>query len=179
MARAGAAMTIARRSQTLAERCVSPDAFEMSAEAKAFRDFCVNRASALATLATLAGVSEWAQGVHDLIALPCPAFHSGVEWDIMSWRVYSFATEWADDGLSYGWTMLDMFGCNPDPSVRRVDRNGVAMSLARMLSPLTVAAVDADAWHFADQRGSLLRFTRMALSGQVPMWTAYSARAGP
>ncbi len=172
-------MTTAGRSQTIAERCVSPDAFELSAEAKAFRDFCVSRAGALATLAALAGGNDWASGVADLIGRPCPPFHSGVEWDTLSWRVYSFATEWADDGLRYGWTLLDMFGCNPDPSVRRVDRNGVAMSLGRMLSPLTVAAVDADAWHFTDQRGSFLRFTRMDRVGQVPMWTAYRAHAGP
>lgn len=170
---------MAKLSPTLAADSYCMDAFEASAKAEDFRRFRTDRREALATLATLAGGNGWAQGVHDLVALPCPAFHSPSEWDTLCWRVYSFAIEWADDGLRYGWTMLDMFGCNPDPSARRVDRNGVAMSLGRMLSPLTVAAVDTDAWHFADQRGSLLRFTRMDRIGQVPMWIAYRARAGP
>jgi hypothetical protein len=167
------------RSQTLAGPCEGFDAFEISAKAEDFRHFCQSRAKALAALATLAGGQEWARGIYELIALPCPSFHSQNEWNILSWRIYGFTVEWAADGLRYGWTLLDIFGCNPDPSARRVDRNGVAMTLGRMLSPLTVAAVDADAWHLADQRGSLLRFTRMARPGQVPLWTAYSAHSGP
>lgn len=166
-------------SQTLAGPCETLDAFEISAKAEDFRHFCKDRSDALATLATLAGGKIWAQGIGALLECPAPTFMARSDWDRLTWRTFQFAIDWADDGLRLDWSLLEMFGSNPDPSVRRVDRNGVAMTLGRMLSPLTVAAVDANAWHLADQRGALLRFPRMDLYGQVPMWIAYSARAGP
>lgn len=166
-------------SQTIAAPSDSLDAFEISAKAEDFRRFRMNRAETLAALAALAGGKDWAKGVDALLRLPDPAFMSRQGWDAFCWRVHQFAAEWADDGLRYGWTMLDMFGCNPDPAARRVDRNGVAMTIGRMLSPLTVCAVDADGWHLADQRGSLLRYPRMERLGQVPMWQAFAPRSGP
>ncbi|MFY9350521.1 MAG: hypothetical protein WBL20_16930 [Sphingobium sp.] len=133
----------------------------------------------LDALDALDGVGPWKAGIDILLRLPTPGIHRAPDWDALCWCVLNFALEWADDGLRYGWTMLDMFGCNSDPSARRVDRDGVAMTLVRMLSPLTVAAVDADGWHLADQRGSLMRFPRMERQGQLMIWEAYSARSGP
>lgn len=170
---------MAKLSPALAKSSQPADAFAKSSEREDFRHFRRNRRETLATLATLAGGDEWKDGIAALIGTACPHFHTLPIWDTICWRVHRFAVEWADDGLRYGWTLLDMFGCNPDPAARRVDRNGVAMTLARMLSPLTVAAVDADGWHLADQRGSLMRYPRMERQGQVLIWDAYSARAGP
>lgn len=161
---------------------LSRDAFEASGKAEQFRHFRRSRKPFLQTLDTidtLDGGKGWQRGVSDLIALPCPSFSSFLDWDTLCFRVFQFASEWADDGLRYGWTTLDMFGCNRDPSARRVDRNGVAITIGRMLSPLTVCAVDRDAWHFADQHGSIMRFPRMDRVGQVPMWIAYAPTAAP
>jgi hypothetical protein len=155
------------------------DAFEVSQKATDFRAFRRSRAPTLDALDALEGIGPWKGGIDALLRLPTPSMYQAADWDALCWRVLNFAVEWADDGLRYGWTMLDMFGCNPDPAARRVDRNGVAMTLVRMLSPLTVAAVDNDGWHLADQRGSLLRYPRMNRQGQVLIWDAYSAHGGP
>lgn len=172
-------MRRASLSQTLAATPRVSDAFEMSAKAEEFRRFRQDRSEALASLATLAGGKEWIAGVKRLLRQPCPSFMAQRDWDALCWRTLQFGRKWADEGLGCGWTMLDMFGCNPDPAARRVDRNGVAMTICRMLSPINVAAVDAKAWHLADRSGSLMRFTRMDRLGQVPMWTAFGPRAGP
>lgn len=170
---------MAKLSQTIAAGCQSFDAFEMSAKAEDFRRFCIDRSEALATLATLAGGREWAAGLQSLLNTSCSTSMRLADWDLFCWRVLQYALQWADDGLRYGWTLLDMFGCNRDPVARRVDRNGVAVTIGRMLSPISACAVDADHWHLADQRGSILRFPRMDRGRQVLLWQAYAPRSGP
>ena len=96
-----------------------------------------------------------------------------------SGRLGSVLLAGASIRASMGWTLLDMFGCNRDPVARRVDRNGVAVTIGRMLSPISACAVDADHWHLADQRGSILRFPRMDRGRQVLLWQAYAPRSGP
>ncbi|WP_242183116.1 hypothetical protein [Sphingomonas sp. CARO-RG-8B-R24-01] len=61
-------------------------------------------------------------------ARPAPPLVHGV-WKMIIQDALSFVRLWADDAIAAGWSTLDVFGTNPNPRARRIDRLGLVMML--------------------------------------------------
>lgn len=110
---------------------------------------------------------------------PCPAGVSDDYWETLIEDVWTVSREWGQIALDVGWAPLDLFGCNPVPSAGRVDRDGLAVSISRLRTPVQVTGIDPTAATLRCQRGSVMRHYRRQKPGAVYLWHAYGMHGGP
>lgn len=152
-------------------------------EGAQFRRFQRHRVHGGASVATVAAVAApkvpWADGLALLQRLPCPEWVTPERWERLVYHATMLSQDWGEQANALGWTTTDLFGCNPFPWVRRIDRNGLAITLADWCGPIRVRAMAADRIALEVDRGHRLHFYRFAPLGSVPIWVAYAQEGGP
>jgi hypothetical protein len=111
--------------------------------------------------------------------MTCPdraARTSGTSW---STRRTSSPAAGAGRPLGFGWSPLDLFGCNPDPYARRVDRDGLVACIVGFSTPMKLTELTAPWAVLADMNGVTMRWRPGGRQGQVFLWDAYSMASGP
>lgn len=115
---------------------------------------------------TTASVAGWSEGVARLRQSPQVRFYHG-RWYQMVTDARSFLTLWANDALASGWSTLDVFGVNPDPSHGRCDRLG----LVTLLRGRPVQELGPDSATIGGSHKDTTTFyRRRRASGAVPVW---------
>jgi hypothetical protein len=119
----------------------------------------------------------WSAGLVTLQDLRRPIAISEKTWDRMVWLALDLSAKWGRQALDLGWTPLELFGCHSNPLARRVDRDGLAISLAKLDTELT----DITTTHAAmrDRCGSVLKYYRMARDQRAFLWEAFAFPSGP
>jgi len=137
-------------------------------------------------IATIAGIaapdpeeSVWTAGPKLLAALPRPVRLKGSVWAEIVRQTKWIADDWAGAAASAGWDPHEFYGCNPDPFVGRVDRDGLTMTMIRMTSPCQVTAIYSDRAVFTCRDGSTMTMRHFGPRGQVFLWEAYAMKGGP
>ena len=154
-----------------------------SVEAKSFS--LGNNPPAVAGIAALAAKGlenrEWFADLRHFTERPCPDGVAPDFWDELTGEAWTLARDWSDIAIAAGWTSIDLFGCNPVPSARRVDRDGLVMTIVGLRSATRILSIDADAatLETADLSRSILRKRRHPAAGSVLLWQAYSQEGGP
>lgn len=134
----------------------------------------------VATVATIPAPSlPWSDGLNTLRRLPVPQWMTDDRWDRLVRTALTLSRDWGEQALAFGWTEIDLFGCNPEPWARRLDRDGLAVRLAEWGDPIAVRAISRQAIALAVDRGNILRFYHHERRGSVPLWVAYGQSSGP
>jgi hypothetical protein len=107
-----------------------------------------------------------------------PAAMEPEPWDELVNEAVVISRRWGTKALECGWHPLDLFGCNPNPYARRLDRTGLVALIAGSSTVLRITDVTPEYAEILDS-GSIQRFRRGARQGQVFLWDAYSMPAGP
>lgn len=142
---------------------------------------------ALATIATLAGPTPenrknqypWDADLWRFVDAPCPEGVRPDKWDEIVGETYALRTRWADQAIGMGWSSLDLFGGPANPFARRVDLNGLARSLANLLTPVRVTTITPAYALLTDANGYQLKYHRRQRLGAVHLWEAYAMAGGP
>lgn len=147
------------------------------------REFEPAPAASVATIAAIAGVHAenlpWSAEVMRFVDRPAPGGVRPEAWDELVGEVWDIHRNWGSQALELGWSALDLFGCNPDPSARRVDRDGLVVAIAGILTPLRVTLIERDHALLSDHRGNVLRHRRQRAAGGVLLWEAFPMTTGP
>lgn len=148
-----------------------------------FRQFQRQRAGGGASVATVATVAApslpWSNGLAQLRRLTRPAWVPLERWDRLIFEAVALSRDWGEQAHALGWDTLELFGCHPEPWKARVDRDGLALTLADWRGPIRVRAMTADAIVLEVDHGNTLRRTRFDRSGAVPIWIGYAQEGGP
>ena len=108
------------------------------------------------------GVPEtWAQGICDLLAMPCPASCPAEWWEALREDAYRFLRDWAARAHELGWTAPDLFGAHPVKPWVRFD----GMGLVPVLNGARVVALSDTEAVIEKPNGARLTFHRR---GQMP-----------
>lgn len=91
-------------------------------------------------------------------------------WERIVADALTLGETWAPQAFALGWRDVDLWGCDSDPSARRLDRDGLAV----LLHGRRVLALTATAATIAIPDGRALSFYRAELSGSVPLWALTS-----
>lgn len=154
----------------------TPDGFQDWGKGADFRDFQRQRAKSVTTVAAFPGSWPWAEGLDALHRLSKPRFLTADRWEELLFDAVRFSRDWGDIAGQHGWTVLELFGCHRKPEGRRLDNNGLIVTLkGRRITALddTAATIDAG-------RGDLHRFRKgKLLLTSVPLWEAFASESGP
>lgn len=112
-------------------------------------------------------------------AVAAPTGMESFRWKRLVRIARQVSDEWGGPALNAGWHPLELFGCNPDPFARRVDRNGLVASLFNMLTPLEIIDLNAKAAVMKDRHGAIMKYYPFGARGQQYLWTAYLQIRGP
>ncbi|MDO7843439.1 hypothetical protein [Sphingomonas immobilis] len=124
------------------------------------------------SVAPVASVAGWFDAVEILRqSQDRPYLYHG-DWRYMARDALKFVRAWGEVALAAGWSTLDVFGIEPDPSARRLDRIG----LVPLLGGREVAAIDDVAAWIGSGRDATRFDRRLRASGAVPVW--YLVREG-
>lgn len=93
--------------------------------------------------------------------------------------VEDLTATWGEQAQAAGWHPLEFFGCNPDPFVGRIDRDGVAMFLFRSKTVVNVTAVTAEHVELTYGGKDVLCYRPFGARGQVYLWDAFAMEGGP
>lgn len=111
-------------------------------------------------------VAAWSEGVARLRNSPEVRFYHG-RWYQMVADARAFLSLWANDALAAGWSTLDVFGVNPDPSHARYDRLGLVTLLrGRAVQELGPDSVTIGNSH----KDTTTYYRRRRAPGGVPVW---------
>ena len=134
-------------------------------------------------VATVAGVAAprlpWAAGIEQLRVMPCPGWLPASQWERLVFVALELSRTWGAQAHALGWTEIDLFGCHTQPWKGRIDRNGLALSLAHWRGPIRVAAITDKAIALHVDHGQQLRFYHFDRAGSVPLWIGYAQEGGP
>lgn len=148
-----------------------------------FRRFQRQRATigvGVAAVATVAAPSlPWGAGLAKLERLPCPDWLAPDRWERLVYEAVALSRDWGEQAHAFGWDALELFGCHPEPWKYRVDRDGLALTLADWRGPIRVRAITTDAITMEVDHGHIVRRTRFDRSGAVPLWIGYAPKGGP
>ena len=128
---------------------------------------CGMRGHSEEPVATVASVASWTAGVDAMqAARVMPNLYHG-QWRAVVRDALSFLQNWADDAVAAGWTTLDVFGVNPDPSHGRYDRLGLIL----MLAGRPIQSLDSETALIGPARQAPTTFRRrLRTGGAVPLW---------
>jgi hypothetical protein len=109
----------------------------------------------------------WAEGYAALCAMPAPAGFSPERWQRIVVAAGKFLDRWAAKAIAYGWSDLDVFGCDSAAPDRRFD----CMGLVLLLDRWEVSGVDEAGADLVTETGAPLRYRRRPLPGHtVSLW---------
>jgi len=175
---------LAEVSQTVAAESQLGGAFSFVPKTAEICGILDRPSSALATIATLAAppaeTLPWDADLRRFVDQPCPDDVRPEYWDELTNEALSVSKHWGATALSAGWSALDLFGCNPDPSKRRGDRDGLVKSIVDLRIAVRIVDLTHAYAALKDLNGHVLRH-RPALRapGAVFLWEAYPMTAGP
>ena len=145
--------------------------------------FLVAETASLATIATIARpvpkTLPWDREIRLFVDRPCPSGVRKIDWNEIVEEAWDVHRNWGQTAFDAGWSMLDLFGCNPDPFVGRLDRNGLVASITALRVPVRLTALDDRTATLQPRNGAAMRYYRSPAPGSVPMWVAYANPAGP
>ena len=101
------------------------------------------------------------------------------QWDELTAETWDVHRNWSERAVALGWTSLDLFGCNPDPFARRVDRDGLVAGIAGLMSPVRLTAITSAYAELTPPRGASMRYRPPPAAGAVHLWEAYQTESGP
>ncbi len=110
----------------------------------------------------------WREGLANLSIIAPPPGMSPRRWERVRADAGALGETWAVTALALGWREVDLWGCNPYPSARRLDRNGLAM----LLGGRSVAAFTDTVASILCRGGNRLSYYRAPLAGAVLLWEA-------
>lgn len=118
----------------------------------------------------------WRAGLARFLVMPCPDDRSSTYWRRLQIDCERFDREWGRTAMLLGWSAVDAFGSPPDPSSAAVDQLG----LVPLLRGRTIAAMTAQSATILNEHGAPNTFRLYpGRRPSVPLWIAYSPRAGP
>ena len=163
---ADVAETEGKRLERLLSQPMSPMSATRGATPKT-ADLCGLQTDSLARVAPVASVADWVAGVDAMqAARVLPNLYHG-RWRAVVRDSLSFLRLWADDAIKAGWTTLDVFGVNPDPSHGRYDRLGLVVLLAGQ----PIQSLDSEIALIGPARQTPTTFRRrLRAGGAVPLW---------
>ncbi|MBB3347335.1 hypothetical protein [Sphingomonas sp. BK069] len=131
-------------------------------------DFCGVEAGDEPIVAGVASVANWQRGIDLLRGQRCPAGANPKEWrDTVAAASHLFRL-WGSDLFEAGWSTLDVWGSEPDPAHRRVDRLG----LVHFVIGAQVEAIDSESATILHSGKDRLTYTRrQKVPGAVPLWS--------
>ncbi len=145
--------------------------------------FQAPRETRLAAIATIAGGDRetlpWNREIQFFVDSPCPADIRAEFWNELIEEAWTVHRNWGAIAFDAGWSVIDLFGCNPDPTARRLDRNGLVAGICSLLSPVRLTAITAAHAVLEPRRGPAIRHYRSPAPGSVPLWVAYANSTGP
>ena len=169
--------TLATAQETVADFAMVPE----TAENRQFSGFVGHSLATIATIAVPAVENRYPfdADLAAFIAQPCPPGIRPETWDEITGETDAVRQRWADHAIGLGWTSLDLFGCNPNPFARRVDRDGLVASITGLLTPVRITSITAANAELTPFRGAPMKYHRMYRPGQVHLWEAYRMEGGP
>jgi hypothetical protein len=118
-------------------------------------------------VADVASVAAWSSSIEAVRGATPPGNWRGWEWRRLIADARALVANWGDDLVAEGWSTLDVFGVNPDPRARRLDRVGLCM----FLKGCAVEAIDANTALIRVSAADLHTFDRRLVArGGVPFW---------
>jgi hypothetical protein len=111
--------------------------------------------------------------------MTCPDRVRPDVWDELVNEAHVVSRRWGRQALGFGWSPLDLFGCNPDPYARRVDRDGLVACIVGFSTPMKLTELTAPWAVLADMNGVTMRWRPGNRQGQAFLWDAYSMASGP
>jgi hypothetical protein len=109
----------------------------------------------------------WAEGYAALCAMPAPAGFSPERWQRIVVAAGKFLDRWAAKAIAYGWSDLDVFGCDSAAPDRRFD----CMGLVLLLDRWEVSGIDEAGADLVTETGAPLRYRRRPLPGHtISLW---------
>lgn len=120
----------------------------------------------------------WQDDIDALHLLPCPTGMTDARWKRLLRITRSVSREWGRTALDAGWHPLELFGCNPEPMARRVDRNGLVASIFGLSTPVEVTEISRTCAVLSVRIGAPMRYRPIGPRGQVYLWHAYR-QGGP
>lgn len=130
-------------------------------------DFCGVEGEFLAAVAPVASVADWAAQVARLREGRPPEGIDGLAWRRLISDARALIGNWGADLIRAGWTTVEVFGVNPDPRARRLDRVG----LCRLLKGRPVEAIDGETALIRVSATDMHTFhRRLVAPGGVPFW---------
>lgn len=175
----------AERSQSVAAAATE---FAWAPEAPKAAEICSSYSPARPTVATLATIAApadenlpWHADLASFVDRPCPAEVQASFWTNLLEEAWDTSRTWGAKALSAGWRAIDLFGCNPlpHPFARRVDRDGLVVMTANLLSRVRITNLDAHHAELTDAHGAVMRFRPPVSPGAVLVWDAYPLTSGP
>jgi hypothetical protein len=116
----------------------------------------------------------WAEGYAALCAMPAPAGFSPERWQRIVVAAGKFLDRWAAKAIAYGWSDLDVFGCDAATPDRRFDCMGIAL-----LDRWKVVDIDESGADLMTETAARLRYYRRPLpANTVRLWDLASAGQG-
>lgn len=148
-------------SQTAAVAGATPDATPKTA------DFRASAPLGGASVADVASVANWSEGVAILSRGRCPDGLRTETWREIQMDARLVLQNWGSDLVALGWTTLEVFGVNRDPRHRRLDIPG----LVYLLHGRPVEAIDRDTALIRATKNDTMTFRRrLVAEGGIPVW---------
>jgi hypothetical protein len=115
-----------------------------------------------------AGVPRrWAEGYAALASMPAPTGFSSERWARIVDATGAILDHWAAKAIAYGWSDLDVFGCDPDRPDARFD----CMGLVLLLDRCEIIGIDVDGANLVIETGARQRYRRRPLpANTVSLW---------
>jgi hypothetical protein len=171
-----------RKSQAVAAGCDPSSEWAFEAKPSENRHSATPLPEAVATIATVAAAApqfSWSSDLARFEAMPCPEGMQEEAWDELVNEAVVISRKWGATALACGWTVHDLFGCNPKPFARRLDRDGLVATIAGFTSPLKITSLTAECAVLQEARGAVLRYRPGNRTGQALLWEAYDMKSGP
>lgn len=110
---------------------------------------------------------EWSEGLAKLCAMSPPEGLTLHRWEELQNDAGRFCDQWADRADALGWTVLDVFGVEPNVLSTRLSRMGLIWLLRRGV----VVAISDESATIRTASGATQRYYRGRTDEGVPIWT--------
>lgn len=96
---------------------------------------------------------EWAEAFAKLQFIDKPKQYSQAEWEQVLNDAGLFADKWASQAMALGWSILDVFAVHKSGNLRRLDGDGVILSIrGRRVVAVTADHIVIETWGGTRQR---------------------------
>ncbi len=112
-------------------------------------------------------------GLERLASMPVPAGVQARRWAQIVNDAALLEADWGETARALGWSDLALWGCNADPSARRLDRDGLVMRLrGRRVFAITteLAAIRCQGGHSLAYRLRPCPGMVCPAPGTIPLW---------